>query len=312
VLSSDNVICSLFEGDYHIGVAALINSMVRAEFQGLFWVGYRGELPPWSAVLTRLEQADTFRVTESVTLVFERIDTTYHLTNYKTRFMLSIMDRGIAKKRLCYFDPDIVTQCSWSFYERWLDFGVAMCEEIVNGTMPSDHPLRLSWVESMRSAGWEEPRRQLSRYYNGGFVGVTTNTAGFLQVWDDALHVAVAGGLSLEAFMIGNRERSFYASDQDALNVAAMYFQGDLSTIGPEGMGFNGGGFTMAHANLGTKPWRKRFLVEAMQGKPPLMADRSFLANADGPICPFTAASLRLRRWAMLIAIAVGRVYHRA
>ncbi len=50
----DQVVCTLYEGDYHKGVAVLINTIVNGGFTGLFWVGYRGDLPPW---VTQLQVA---------------------------------------------------------------------------------------------------------------------------------------------------------------------------------------------------------------------------------------------------------------
>jgi hypothetical protein len=40
-------ICTLSEGDYHHGVATLINSLINVGYDGHFWLGYRGELPAW-------------------------------------------------------------------------------------------------------------------------------------------------------------------------------------------------------------------------------------------------------------------------
>jgi hypothetical protein len=36
---------TLYEKSYHLGVGALINSLIRAEFSGSIFVGYRDELP---------------------------------------------------------------------------------------------------------------------------------------------------------------------------------------------------------------------------------------------------------------------------
>ena len=35
--ASDTAICTLFEGDYHLGLAAFVNSLVRAGYAGTIW-----------------------------------------------------------------------------------------------------------------------------------------------------------------------------------------------------------------------------------------------------------------------------------
>ena len=45
-------IISSYEGHYHYGVAALINSAVAVGFDGLFIIAYRDSLPPWVQTLT--------------------------------------------------------------------------------------------------------------------------------------------------------------------------------------------------------------------------------------------------------------------
>jgi hypothetical protein len=310
--ASSDVVCTLFEGDYHFGVAILINSLLRGGFAGTFRLGYRTHLPPWVCQLENLDGGETYRIDGQALAIFEKIDTKVHFANCKPSFLQQILDSDPSVERVFYFDPDIVSQASWPFYQRWADLGVALCEEAVNGTMPENHPLRLMWVDFMASKGWQAPHRPLSRYYNSGFIGVSRQRKAFLALWHSVLdEAATTDGVNLNAFMPGNREMPFYATDQDALNVAAMYSEEGLSTIGPEGMAFMGGGFTMQHANQGTKPWRKSFLSEAISGKPPLKVDRSFLQHAQGPIVPFSRRDLQQRMLRSELATAIGRFYRR-
>ena len=102
----------------------------------------------------------------------------------------------------------------------------------------------------------------------------------------------------------------FFASDQDALNVAAMYSEYPLSTMGPEAMGFVPAGFTMFHA-VGLKPWRKAFLQKALAGVPPTEADKFFLTQVSTPIRVYSPWRLHARRIACSTAAFIGRFYRR-
>jgi hypothetical protein len=308
--SSDQVICTLYEGDYHLGVAVLINSIVTSGFRGLFWVGHRGELPPWTAQLKRREDG-LYPVGEAM-LGFESISDSAHFAQWKPDFMASLFDRGIARKNLWYFDPDITVRCSWEFYERWVERGVCLCQEITMGTMASDHPIRQEWIDLAREAGWGEPVRRQERYFNSGFVGLKIEDREFLGQWSRASQLAANSGVSQDLFSQDSRVRTFYGIDQDTLNIASMYADAPLSTIGPEGMGFVDGGFTMYHSVGGAKPWRKKFLRSVFQGVPPWNGDKHFLECADdGPIRPYTTSRLGSMRRHASLASLIGRFYRR-
>jgi hypothetical protein len=307
----DQVVCTLFEGHYHIGLAVLLNSMLHGGFNGLVWAGYRGSLPPWTTQLQEIGP-ERFELANGASLQFEKLNITTHFTNYKPDFMLDLIHRGIATKLLWYIDPDITVRCSWQFFERWAGFGIALCSEIINGSMPERHPLRCMWVQAAQRAGWGEPTSPQLRYFNGGFIGMNIADASFLERWKKAMELAEHVGMDPSAFMKGSREDAFYASDQDALNLATMYTREPISAIGPEGMGFVPGGFTLYHSVGSFKPWRKPFLKSALRGDPPGNGDKHFLSCAAGPIQPYSPRELNRMRRSLAIGTIIGRFYRRS
>lgn len=309
--SDEQVVCTLFEGHYHLGLAALVNSMIKSGFSGLLWAGYRGALPPWTAQLTAIGP-EFYALPNGARLKFERLESGVHFANYKPDWMLQLIATGVATRLLWYFDPDITVRCSWKFYERWAGFGVSICSDITNGSMPPRHPLRCIWSELAEEAGWGTPVVPQTRYFNSGFLGLPVELVSFLERWRKAISLAGNYGTSLNSFMPGSREDAFYATDQDALNLTAMYATEPISAIGPEGMGFVPGGFTMYHSVGSPKPWRKPFLRSALNAVPPSNGDKHFLANVDGPIHPYSPAELKRMRQVAALASVIGRFYRRA
>ncbi len=310
-LHDDEVVCTLFEGHYHIGFAVLLNSILRGGFAGLVYAGHRGDLPPWTAQLKPLGER-LFELPNGARLAFEQLSPGVHFTNHKPEFLLDLIDRGIATKYLWYFDPDITVRCSWQFYRRWVTFGVCLCSEIINGAMPPRHPLRCMWVEAARQAGLGEPVSEQTRYFNGGFIALDIQQASFLERWQKMMQVAAEQGADLSGFMKGSRENPFYASDQDALNLTTMYAEEPISAIGPEGMGFEVGGFTMYHSVGSPKPWAKNFLKLAWQADPPNNVDKHFFECAAGPIHPFAPGELKAKLRAVKVGALIGRFYRRS
>jgi hypothetical protein len=305
----EQVVATLYEGDYHLGVAGLINSVVRMGFKGLFWIGIRGDLPAWTAPLKRRSDG-LFEVGEAL-LGFEDLKTERHFGQYKSVFLSQVAERGITARYLWYFDPDIALKCDWSFIERWVRHGISLCEDSNYGTMPSTHPLRCEWIELARAAGWGEPVSRPERYLNSGFVGMDIAHRAFLAKWMAAVELAHLSGVTHGQFQKGNRERTFFTVDQDTMNIAAMYTDAPFSLIGPEGMGFTPSPLAMLHAVSKPKPWRKAWLRSALRGVPPTNADKQWLASLDGPVWPYPAGKLSgMRRRASLAAL-IGRFYMR-
>jgi hypothetical protein len=310
----EGIVCTLFEGDYHFGLAALINSLVQNGFQGCIAAGYRGALPPWIDQLKPLNGASPagavgYEVCPGVRTEFIPLDTTVHFTNLKPEFMRQMIRERKSCKYIWYFDPDIVIRCAWSFYVQWVRYGVALCED-VNGSLPANHPLRYHWMELVSPSGLKNPQ-PLSKYYNGGFIGMPTRCIGFLDLWQDVTRIAESVGFDVRGFGTGDRTNPFFRADQDTLNIAVMYTEHPLTTIGADGMDFAPGGGTMFHAIGPLKPWRKKMVLSALGGLPPSGSDKAFVANLTHPIRPYTGFSLAQKRLSCRVGAMIGRFYHR-
>lgn len=305
-------ICTLFEGDYHLGLAAFVNSLVHAGYAGTVWAGYRGALPPWLGQLKRVSHdADEYWIADLVRLVFLKVHTELHFTNYKPDFMLNLLANEARDcKHLWYFDPDIFIQASWSFFADWQSHGIALCQEVVDNIFPADAPLRQQWMKLAAGIGFADPR-PVEYYYNGGMVGIPAGHAEFLEDWKKLINLAGSMGYDLGRLGHGSREKPFNMSDQDALNIAIMYTKSPLTTLGPQGMGFiSGASMVMYHA-IGQKPWRGSFLLRALKGLPPSGAAKFFLSQVSSPIRAYSPLELAVKRAACSLAALVGRFYVR-
>ncbi|OUJ71195.1 hypothetical protein [Hymenobacter crusticola] len=313
----NSVVCTLFEGHYHYGLAALTNSLYQQGYRGVIYAGYRGALPEWAAAATEnlspcWPGSQTFEVAEGLQIHFLPVEVNYHLTNYKPDFMLRLWS-GPAKdtQGMVYFDPDIVVKCKWKFYDKWITRGVALVHEVIANDMPSSHPLRLEWQEVIARIG-KKNNRELRSYINAGFCGLTSNHKEFLKLWSTIISTAVEHyGLDSKTFIPFDRTHIFHGADQDALNIAAMCCECPISEIGPDGMDFINGGWTMSHAVGSPKPWKKKFLLSALKGNPPSLAERAFWLNVAGPIICHGKQEVRVKRASILVSAFIGRFYRR-
>jgi hypothetical protein len=167
-------ICTLYEGHYHHGLAALSNSLYNNGFKGSVYVGYRGELPPWAKDAkdnsSLIERWKTIRIAEGLDLHFLPVSTHYHLTNYKADFMLQLWNGPAQNSEgMFYFDPDIVIKCHFSFFEKWIQQGVAVVHEITANDMAINNPIRAFWKTIIEENN-EKVNNQITSYINAGFL----------------------------------------------------------------------------------------------------------------------------------------------
>lgn len=319
-----SVVCTLFEGHYHYGVAVLINSLYKKGFRGSVYAGYRGVLPFWTRTLEEMDGSvwsgsQTFNIAEGLLLHFIPLDTSYHLTNYKPDFMLRLLD-GPAKEaaQIFYFDPDIVVASQWSFFHEWVECGVALCED-VNSPLDEFHPRRMAWRRHFGKSGITLKFKN-SIYANGGFVGISAQSRSFLETWksvQEAMAVKIGGlnrsslkGSSLPEEIRGSFS-AFGKTDQDALNAAVEAWQGQFSFVGQEGMAFKAGEALMPHALGHPKPWQRQPLLQAMAGIAPRLVDRAYWHHANGLIRTHSFVAMQWHKLTISLSALIGRFYRR-
>jgi hypothetical protein len=312
-------VCTLFEKQYHLGVAVLVNSLARAGFGGTVHVGFRGPLPPWAkGAVPKDDTTWELPLPKGPCIRFKQVETGAHFTNYKPEFMQEIFSRSDADAVL-YFDPDVVVNTSWRYLEEWLTCGIAVCDD-VNSPMAENHPTRVGWRRFFKDIGMNL-RYRGSRYANGGVVGVAREHRHFLEMWIRMMGpVAALLGGSDVAGIAGGRTLGhsygfadcFRKTDQDVLN-AAFEACPDIpvSFLGKQAMGFDAGRPLLPHATGNRKPWTRHFVREALAGRPPARVDKFFWMFADGPLRPFSSARVFANRWRVTLAAAVGRLIRR-
>lgn len=308
-----SAICTLFEGNYHFGLGALVNSLARYGYTGNIYAGYRGDLPPWSS-------GEVHEVKDGPSIHFISLDTPHHLTNHKPDFMLRVLDGpGTAASALFYFDPDIILKSHWNFFEKWVSSGICGCED-VNSPLDPSHPRRMAWKNYFKPRGILLDSF-ISIYINGGFVGVSAEHRGFLELWKKIQETMAddIGGLSAAniggGVMNGNQNHPGYCfnkTDQDALNAALMAWPGPYSLMGKDAMDFVSGGYLMSHALGSPKPWATSYLRRAFLGITPSRADKEFWKHVEGPVPLFPESVRRSRQRSLSIAALLGRFYRRS
>jgi hypothetical protein len=308
-------VCTLFEGDYHYGVGDLVNSLFVQGFRGIVWAGYKGNLPIWAQPIRAEADYQEFVVAPDCAIRFVKIDSYKFLSNYKADFMLDILNRLQPElEALFYFDPDIVSKCLWSTYERWVKCGVALCEDGFD-YMPVNHPDRIAWKKLSQRLGYQK-YRQSDRTYNTGFVGVKQSDKPIIALWQQYLERLESEGLLNLKQFIFPKQYPYFDSDQCVFNEVMTLTDIPLSTMDRLAMDLGGSPTRniMSHAAGGdlTKPWRKAYLAKVLlKGETPTLTDKAYWKHAQTPIQLYSPWYYRWKRMDLLCGSALARIIKR-
>jgi hypothetical protein len=301
----NSIVFTLYEGHYERGVGSLINSLVNHSFQGKIVVGYKGSLPSW---LSQLEKKDNnYLINERIELFFCHLNTDYHLAYYKPFFMLDLFEKYPECNNVFYFDPDICNKCNWNFYEKWVNFGLAVCLDNCYELVPFHHPWRHEWLDLGKIFNYE-PKQILDFYFNSGFVGAKRADISVVKIWKELTIALEKSGYDITQLKKIGRENSII-TDQDILNAAIMFSDVICSPIGRDGMDFTGGGFLMSHAVGSVKPWKKQFIRSLFTaGNIPSISETEFFKNLTHPINLYTPIALFTKKLDIKLAKIMGRI----
>jgi len=304
-------LCTLYEGDFHHGLAALANSLIHAGYRGDLWAGFRGDLPAWAtAEKGGGELAGVARHGE-VRVVFVRLETAMHFGCYKSGFIRRVLDEfAPGADAAVYTDPDLVVEAPWSLIEPWVHAGIAVCED-VNSPLGDGHPWTVAWRAFCARHG-VAIRRTPAWYANSGFVGVPRAHAAFLDAWTHAMALVGEEIGGLDRLKTFDPFSPFNSVDQDAFNLACWMTDYPVQPAGRAAMAFGPGLALFPHALGPNKPWRGGHFQRALRGLPPAYAHKAWLRFAGQHFQSMPAGKLRRLRMGFGLAALMGRFYRRA
>ena len=307
-MQNKTIVCTVFEGHYHKGVAAFVNSLYASGYEGVIWVGYKGTLPPWAVIETKENHYEVMKVRDNLHLHFILFPPQAFLPYCKPEFMLELLDKYQPEaERIFYFDCDIIVKCAFSYFEEWVNYGVALCEDMGSPLSPT-HPLRHQWAHYFKKYNIILHQND-NQYVNGGFLGMKREAKGFLNTWKYVQEVMLEDIKEVKSVGLKDRSYMFNRTDQDALNVAKDATTEVLSIAGQDAMDFQGFGFIMSHAAGPTKPWENKWLSHVLKkGQRPPMTDRLFMNHTTSPINIYNNSERWRMKMHLKIATALGRV----
>jgi hypothetical protein len=302
------IVCTVFEGHYHKGVAALVNSLVANAYEGEIWVGYKGDLPNWAKTRTADKGVKVMSLTDKQSLHFVRFDDKSFLPYTKPNFMLDILNNYRPDTQtLAYFDCDIIVKCRFSYFEEWAEAGVALCED-VSSPLPASHPLRFQWAEYFKKYGIKVENKD-HYYVNGGFTALKRSAKGFLETWKHVQDLMLDELKEVKSIGLKDRTYLFYRTDQDALNIAKDISPERFSIADGTAMDLSNFGYIMSHALGGAKPWQKNWLMHVLKkGQRPTITDRLFMQHIDTPLSIYSPFERWRRNLNLKTAIVAGRL----
>lgn len=298
--------CTICNGPYWWGAGALANSLYKTGYKGEFWVGYTGELPDWLKASNLKE--NRYHFAPDFIIVLHKLSAEVHLAHQKPDLMLTILDARPDLGGVMFFDADMVTLASFSFFESWIDGSVGVVLD--HGGSPylhQSHPWRKEWSRLIEELGWVV--RPSSQYFQSAFCGVPRKYKVFLERWRgiiSAIHKIYPD--CHEGVLFKTRSHPYHIVDQDAMSIAVMATDVPLTVMGVEALGNGQMSYLAQHPRTHLKPWTFGFIRRAFAGWGPVDPyELLFLQHCRGLIDMMSAKQQRRR----IFELRIGRVIHR-
>jgi hypothetical protein len=304
-INTKEIIVCLFDGDYYLGAAGLINSIAKSGFKGLIYAGYRGKKPIWVNQLEALSDY-SYYITEDIILNLKKVDTTMHLGYYKPFFIKETFEIFKSINKVYYFDADIVIKAPWTSFSEWLDIGVCVCIDCSFHFVHTNHPWRKQW-KSLAPLDIKVYNDNVY-YFNSGFIGIERNSVALIDRWIYYTEKYLEIGGNKYGF--NKDDYNSIKGDQDLFNAAITISPDiEISIVGKEGMGFSLPATFMVHAIGDIKPWKNFFLKQLLKsGNKPSIADKAFFLHSIYPITIFPKFIYLVKKFDLFHASVWGRL----
>lgn len=311
----ESIVCTNYDGHYEYGAGALINSLVSVNFIGKIIILYGDKLPFWENQLLKEDSEYAISGFPYIKILLRKVETDIHLA-YNKPYMIHALMEEFPESNLFYFDPDITVIGDWTFYENWVNCGVALCLDECYPIMPFHHPFKKDYQTLFGSLGYDLVNPN-DYYINSGFIGVNPGHKSLIKCWMDFTQHLKDEGHYLYGLMEPSVKK-YHASkrlnticgDQDIINAALLYTKLPLSIMGQEAMGFTPAGFTMNHNTKNPKTWKRNFLKEFIRkGIDFTPKDQAFLNNSIAPINLYSRNQRLLINYNKLITKILQRIF---
>ena len=301
------VLFTLYEKSYHLGVAGLVNSLAGNGFCGEIIIGYRDALPPWIGSLKAA--ADGTYKAGKCTLRFMHCNPERHLGFHKPFFASQILQEDASIDSLYYADPDILVLTQWKFFQDWIRNGIALCGDINFSQISALHPWRNAWAQLVKDAG-RKVTEPAAPYANSGFFGLKREHQDVLEAWMQLTLAYEQLGGDTSKFSMNERANPI-TGDQDILAAALMSIASPCSYIGAEAMGFGGYHFILSHGIESPKAWGANFIAEGLKGKSPSTYCKLYYAGLQHPIQAIPRSTWIRKMLALKAAMFITRFWRR-